>query len=118
MMIDTKRDVNSTHENWVMSKRYRMGILGATGVVGQKFIELLDGHPWFETAELIASDRSVGKLYPEAVTWMGTAPIPKAVSETTVKRAADPLQCDFVFSGLDSFVATELDSSLRRKDYL
>lgn len=70
MMIDTKRDVNSTHENWVMSKRYRIGILGATGVVGQKFIELLDGHPWFETAELIASDRSVGKLYPEAVTWM------------------------------------------------
>lgn len=110
MMIDTKRDVNSTHENWVMSKRYRIGILGATGVVGQKFIELLDGHPWFETAELIASDRSVGKLYPEAVTWMGTAPIPKAVSETTVKRVADPLQCDFVFSGLDSSVATELES--------
>jgi len=110
MVVYNRHEVYLTHEIWAMSKRYRIGILGATGAVGQKFVELLDGHPWFETAELIASDRSAGKLYREAVTWMGIAPIPKAVSEMTVKRAADSITCDFVFSGLDSSVATELES--------
>ena len=52
-----------------MSKKYRVGILGATGTVGQRFIQLLEGHPQFELTALAASDRSQGKAYKEACAW-------------------------------------------------
>ena len=56
-----------------------VGILGATGVVGQRFIQLLEGHPWFEVAWLAASDRSEGKQYEDAVRWRLMSPIPDHV---------------------------------------
>jgi aspartate-semialdehyde dehydrogenase len=59
-----------------MSNKLSIGILGATGVVGQRFIQMLERHPWFEVAWLAASDRSEGKTYSEAAGWRLKTPIP------------------------------------------
>ncbi|MCH8276232.1 MAG: hypothetical protein IIA50_01640 [Bacteroidetes bacterium] len=64
-----------------MKTTFRVGILGATGAVGQKFVELLAGHPWFEVAAVIASARSAGKTYREAVNWTGHAQMPDPRNE-------------------------------------
>ena len=95
----------------------RAGILGATGAVGQKFVELLDGHPWFEVAALAASERSAGRPYREAAQWIGTSAIPDALADAEVRPATpDALAgaCDFVFSGLDSSVAGEIEADFAR----
>ena len=60
---------------------YRVGILGATGAVGQTFIRLLSEHPWFSVVEVAASERSAGKSYREAVNWLSGKPIPADVAE-------------------------------------
>lgn len=93
-----------------MKERFRIGILGATGAVGQKFVELLAGHPWFKITEVIASHRSAGKPYQEAVSWVGGSAIPTEVASLTVQTASDSVDCDFVFSGLDASVATEIEA--------
>ena len=64
-----------------MNKKIPIGILGATGVVGQRFIQMLEHHPWFEVAWLAASDRSEGKLYAEAARWRLKTAIPDAVAK-------------------------------------
>ena len=64
-----------------MAERLRVGILGATGTVGQRFIQLLEGHPFFEVAWLAASDRSTGRRYEDAVRWKLDTPIPAAVRD-------------------------------------
>ena len=87
----------------------RVGILGATGAVGQKFVELLDGHPDFEIAALAASERSAGKPYREAASWVGSTEMPEAVAEMEVGLCEPGLDCDFVFSGLDASVAGEIE---------
>lgn len=92
--------------------RYRVGILGATGAVGQKFIELLANHPWFEVAQLVASARSAGKCYREAVNWIGSSPIPGAIADMEVISLDAELECDFVFSGLKAAVAEEAEWTL------
>ncbi len=88
-----------------MSFSFDVGILGATGAVGQTFIRLLENHPWFTVTALAASERSAGLPYREAVNWISDAPIPERVAEMEVQEAAPPLGCDFVFSGLSSSVA-------------
>ncbi len=88
-----------------------VGILGATGAVGQKFVELLDGHPHFEIAALAASERSAGRPYREAANWIGRAEMPERVGAMAV-LPTDPAAlagCDLVFSGLDSSVAGEAE---------
>ena len=89
---------------------YRVGLLGATGAVGQTFIRLLSDHPWFTVVDVAASDRSAGRPYREAVNWLSGTPIPPAVADLEVKPT-DPeaLDCDFVFSGLSSSVAGEVE---------
>jgi aspartate-semialdehyde dehydrogenase len=87
----------------------RVGILGATGAVGQKFVELLDGHPEFEIAALAASERSAGKRYREAANWIGSTEMPEAVAEMEVVACEPGLDCDLVFSGLDAAVAGEVE---------
>ena len=84
-------------------------MLGATGTVGQKFVELLRDHPWFRVAELVASDRSAGKRYADAVRWRQNAPIPVDVGALTVKGLDDALESTLLFSGLDSAVAGEAE---------
>jgi aspartate-semialdehyde dehydrogenase len=96
-----------------MKTRYSVGILGATGAVGQKFIRLLENHPWFEIKALGASERSAGKTYAEAANWIEAVPCPENIKKMTV-AACDPQffsGVDFVFSGLDSSVATEVEGA-------
>src|SRR5467141_1524385 len=86
-------------------KKLRAGVLGATGLVGQRIVSLLANHPWFELTEVAASERSSGKTYAEAVRWHLDAPIPSAARDLVVRSLAPTLECDFVFSALDSSVA-------------
>jgi aspartate-semialdehyde dehydrogenase len=94
-----------------MKKKLRAGILAATGTVGQRLIQLLANHPWFEVSAVAASDKSAGKKYVEAATWMLETPIPESVGNLTVQPCAPGLDCDFALSGLPSNIAeqTELD---------
>jgi aspartate-semialdehyde dehydrogenase len=99
-----------------MSK-YRVGILGATGTVGQRFCQLLENHPQFEITALAASERSVGKVYEEACAWKLSTPMPENVKNITVQPIAPPLDCDFVFSSLPSSVARETEEAFARAGY-
>lgn len=92
---------------------YQIGILGATGAVGQKFIRLLQGHPWFNIKALGASKRSAGKPYKQAAHWIESIELPGSVAKIEVSEC-DPAQfkgVDFVFSGLDSSVASNIERS-------
>src|SRR5664279_1718239 len=74
----------STHREGFMQTRIEVGILGATGMVGQHFVKFLEGHPWFDLKWLGASDRSAGKRYREAMTWHLGGRAPESVAEATV----------------------------------
>lgn len=90
-----------------MSEKLRVGILGATGMVGQRFISLLENHPWFEVVTVAASPRSAGKTYEEAVggRWKMTTPMPESVKKLIVKNVNEVEEVsktvDFVFSAVD-----------------
>jgi len=86
-------------------KKFRVGILGATGVVGQRFIQLLEDHPQFEITALAASDRSQCKSFAEACTWRLPVDMPERVKQIIVQRPAPPLDCDLVFSSLPGDIA-------------
>jgi aspartate-semialdehyde dehydrogenase len=100
-----------------MSRRYRVGILGATGTVGQRFIQLLEGHPQFEVRALAASDRSQRKAYSEACAWRLPGEMPEAVRALKVEAPAPPLDCDIVFSSLPGDIARETEESFARAGY-
>lgn len=91
-------------------RRIKVGVLGATGTVGQRFITLLAVHPWFIIDALGASPRSAGKPYPKACNWKQTTPIPSSVREITVKECKPEhfANCAVVFSGLDADVAGDI----------
>lgn len=88
-----------------------VAVLGATGAVGQRFLQLLQDHPWFVVAEVLASDRSAGKTYREACTWRLPGGIPDAVAGLVVKPLGTALQSKLLFSGLDSKVAGEAEAA-------
>ena len=94
-----------------------VGILGATGAVGQKFILLLSDHPWFEIRELAASQRSSGKRYQDVVNWKQERPVPDTIREMMVKDCEPNLECKIVFSGLDSSVAGEVEEAFAQAGY-
>ena len=94
-----------------------VGILGATGAVGQKFILLLADHPWFEIQELAASQRSSGNRYGDVVNWKQSTPIPESVRSMMVKECQPNLQCKLAFSGLDSSVAGEIEEVFAQQGY-
>jgi len=98
-------------------KKYRVGILGATGTVGQRFVQLLQGHPQFEITALAASDRSAGKPYAEACAWKLSGTIPEYVREIVVQPIEPQLDCDIVFSSLPSSVARETEEAFARAGY-
>src|SRR5258707_13304081 len=98
-------------------KRLRGGVLGATGLVGQRLVSLLADHPWFELTEVAASERSSGKTYAEAVRWHLDAPIPPAARDLVVRSLTPTLGCDFVFSALDSSVAGGAEEDFARAGY-
>lgn len=90
---------------------YNVGILGATGAVGQKFIRLLQDHPWFKIAALGASSRSAGKPYAEASNWIETIELPASVADIVIMECTPDnfKDADFVFSGLDASVAGDIE---------
>ncbi|MFB6089710.1 MAG: aspartate-semialdehyde dehydrogenase [Halobellus sp.] len=99
----------------------RVGILGATGAVGQRFIQLLDDHPTFELAAVTASDESAGKSYREAAKWRVNAPIPDDVAEMTVGATTPddvPDDVDLLFSSLPSGVAAEVEPEFLEEGYV
>ena len=73
-----------------MDKQYKVGVVGATGMVGQRFVTLLENHPWFKLTTLAASGRSAGKTYEEAVgsRWAMTTPMPESVKKLVVLDAS------------------------------
>ena len=95
-------------------ERRKVGILGATGMVGQRFIQLLNNHPWFEIAWLAASDRSAGKAYAEACKWKLDTPLPARIGAMTVmpnvpEGTPEGELPKIIFAALDSDVARELE---------
>jgi aspartate-semialdehyde dehydrogenase len=92
-----------------MPNKIPVGILGATGIVGQRFIQLLEHHPWFEVAWLAASDRSEGKPYDEAARWRLKTSIPKNVAKMVVAPAKPDGAPKIIFAALDSGIAAELE---------
>jgi aspartate-semialdehyde dehydrogenase len=100
-----------------VKKKWRAGVLGATGVVGQRIVQMLADHPWFELTEVGASERSSGKRYAEAVRWQLDAPIPEVARDLIVKSLDPSLDCDFVFSALDSSVAGPSEEDFARAGY-
>ena len=96
-----------------MHTPYKIGILGATGMVGQRFIQLLENHPWFQVTWLAASDRSSGKRYEDAVRWKLDTPIPASVAKLAVSPATPEQNPDgvpeIIFAALDTDIARELE---------
>jgi aspartate-semialdehyde dehydrogenase len=92
-----------------MSAKIPVGVLGATGIVGQRFIQMLERHPWFEVAWLAASDRSEGKEYGEAARWRLKTPIPARVAGMQVSAATPDGAPKVVFAALDASIAAELE---------
>ena len=89
-MVYDKVDYEKVWRN-IMSDKLKVGILGGTGMVGQRFISLLENHPWFEVTTIAASPRSAGKTYEEAVggRWKMQKPMPEAVKNIVVKNVND-----------------------------
>jgi aspartate-semialdehyde dehydrogenase len=93
-----------------MSNKIPVGIIGATGTVGQRFIELLEGHPWFTVEWLAASDRSAGKSYGEAAKWKLSTPLPARIAEMPVSAAVpDGRAPKLIFAALDATAAKEIE---------
>jgi len=92
-----------------MSSRLSVGILGATGIVGQRFIQMLEHHPWFEVAWLAASDRSEGRPYAEAARWRLKTAIPARVANMNISPAKPDGAPKVIFAALDAAIARELE---------
>ena len=92
-----------------MKNKYPIGILGATGMVGQRFIQLLERHPWFEVAWLAASDRSSGKKYVEAAKWRLDTALPERIANMTIAPAEPAGAPKIIFAALDAAIARDLE---------
>ena len=100
-------------------KKIAVGILGATGMVGQTLVKLLDGHPWFEVTEVAASEKSAGKTYEEAMKdrWGISPEIPEYARGLKLKECRPDLDCEVALSALDSGVASEIERAFAKKGY-
>ena len=90
-------------------QKIAIGILGATGVVGQRFIQMLEHHPWFEVTWLAASDRSAGQTYGDAARWRLKTPIPERVRKMHVSNAVPDGAPRVIFAALDAGIAREME---------
>lgn len=100
--------------------KIKVGVLGATGMVGQRMVSLLESHPWFELTEVAASEKSAGKRYGEAVQgrWKIGAPIPEAAAKLKVKECTPNLDCRLVFSTLDADFALHAEKEFAQAGYI
>jgi aspartate-semialdehyde dehydrogenase len=92
-----------------MKSRHPIGILGATGMVGQRFIQLLENHPWFEITWIAASDRSSGKTYAEAAKWRLDTPLPERIARMKVSPAGPEGAPKVIFASIDAAFAREME---------
>ena len=95
-----------------------VGILGATGTVGQRFVQLLADHPWFEVTALAASGRSAGQTYADACHWLLPTDIPEGIAHTIVQPIEPVLDCGLVFSALPSGVAGSMENQFAQAGYV
>lgn len=93
----------------VPTEKIPVAVLGATGAVGQRFVQLLEDHPWFRLHEAVASDRSAGRRFGEAASWRLDTPLPSSAASLEVKALGSELESTLLFSGLDSSVAGEAE---------
>src|SRR5256714_7533676 len=114
-MFNTRRR-HPVRQGAAMGK-IRVGILGATGTVGQRFLQLLEHHPQFTVTALAASDRSQGRPYAEACAWRLPGAVPDGAGTLVVQAPEPPLDCDVVFSSLPSDVAGADGTPLARAGY-
>lgn len=100
--------------------KIKVGILGATGMVGQRFVDLLQNHPWFELTEIAASGKSANKTYEEAMEgrWRVSSQIPEKVGKIRVRDCKPDLDCKLVFSALDSSVAGPIEEDFASNGYI
>jgi aspartate-semialdehyde dehydrogenase len=100
-----------------MNRKFRVGILGATGTVGQRFIQLLEHHPQFEITALAASDRSQGKRYGEACSWRLAGELPQSIAKLVVQAPEPPLDCEVIFSSLPGEIARTTEGRFAAAGY-
>ena len=98
--------------------KIKVGVLGATGAVGQRFVQLLHGHPWFEIAALCASDRSAGKRYADACRWNLRGDMPDALRNTVLLECEPGPDCKIVFSALPAEIAGEVEEEFAAAGYI
>lgn len=108
-MSDTATLPLRTEQEQRGTERIPVAVLGATGSVGQRFIQLLETHPWFRLHEVVASERSAGKRYGEAADWRLETLLPQTAAGLEVKSLGTELESRLLFSGLDSSVAGEAE---------
>jgi len=102
-----------------MSNKISVGVLGATGMVGQSFVKFLEGHPWFELTWVGASDRSAGKKYSTATAWRLEGSMPETVAGLTVSECVPTTDApQLVFSAMDASVATEIERAFAEAGHL
>ena len=101
-------------------KKIGIGVLGATGMVGQTIIKLMENHPWFEVREVAASEKSTGKTYEEVMEnrWSAGEEMPEAVRNMRLKDAKPGIDCDVVLSALDSSVASAIEKNFAKEGYI
>src|SRR3989442_8420119 len=97
--------------------KIRVGILGATGTVGQRFIAMLEEHPQFVVTALAASDRSQGRAYRDACTWRLPGDIPTRGRSLVLQAPPPPLDCDVVFSSLPADVPRDTETAVPRAGF-
>jgi aspartate-semialdehyde dehydrogenase len=108
----------SVAERAAPARRIEVGVLGATGMVGQQFIRLLADHPWFKPAWLAASERSEGRRYLEAASWRLGGPPPDVLSTTVVEACTPGRGPQLVFSGLDAGAAQDIEPAFARAGHI
>ncbi len=97
-----------------MTAKIPVTVLGATGTVGQKFVRLLDEHPWFEIASVAASEQSAGRPYADAVRWREPTPLPSRVAAMTIQRSLPGLAGRIAFSAIEAEIAGEVEQAFAR----
>ena len=98
--------------------KIRVGVLGATGAVGQRFVQMLQGHPWFELSVLCASPRNTGKRYADACNWLLRGDMPPHLRDCILEEMAPGIDCQLVFSALPSGPARTIEAELAAAGYI
>lgn len=99
-------------------KKIKVGVLGATGAVGQRFVQMLQGHPWFELTALCASERSAGKRYADACKWNLRGDMPAHLRDVILQDCKPDIDCQIVFGGLPTDVAGPIEQEFAAAGYI